>query len=586
MLHSAIPPAESSRRRGPTLRILALLGAAAGSLGVAALSDAARASALETGRLLLWGGLGALGLALAGWSYGWLRSVSSGNAPGHPAGGSAARSSPVRPRPRDLWLLAGALLLAVGLRLPGLDRGLWYDEITTLVEFVRLPASDLLRTYTSLNNHLLYSLLAHGSIGLFGEHVWSLRLPAVAFGVAGVAAVWGVGGRIASRAEALLAALLVATSYHHVWFSQDARGYTGLMFFAMLGTWIFLAALQRRSPGLWLGYAIVLALAMYTHLSAVFVFATHALIWVALGLRERQIGDTRFAGAASLWPLAGFALGALLVFDLYALLLPQIVAEFAAKAGVESVEPGVAEWKSPLWTLLEIVRGLRGGMASWGAALAAAAVGTLGLLDFARRDRVTLALVVLPPLSTLAALLALGFHIWPRYGVVSLGFAALTVARGTFVAGTWLARSLGWPQRAARGAIAVLGVAASLASVGANYRLPKQDFEGARDWLEDQRAPGERVLTAGLAIFPYRELYAPAWTPVESAADLERVRGGSDASWLVYFSPAHLGAIYPALYREIQRRYAVSREFPGTLGGGTIYVCHSAPAPADPRPGR
>lgn len=563
MLHSAIPPA---------------------------------ASALESGGWLLRVGLGALLGALIAWGVAWRglsrnREVREGRGA---EGGGPSDSSAARWSSRDRWLLAGALLLAAGLRIPGLDRGLWYDEITTLVEFVRLPVSGLLSTYTSLNNHILYSLLAHGSIALFGEHVWSLRLPAALFGVAGVGAVWLVGRRIGSRAEALFAALLVSTSYHHVWFSQDARGYTGLMFFALLGTWLLLRAMRRGSPGLWLGYAFVLALAMYIHLSAVFIFASHGLIWGTLWLRGQRAPGSIYPGAASLWPLAGFALGGLLVFDLHALLLPQIVAEFAAKAGIESAEVGVAEWKSPLWTFLEIVRGLHAGSASWagwGGLVGAGALGIVGLGDFARRDRVALSLVILPPVLTLVCLLALGFHLWPRYGVVSLGFAALTVARGAFVAGSWLARSLAWPPAASRGMIAGLAVVASLASVGANYRLPKQDFEGARDWLEATRVPGERVLTAGLAIFPYRELYAPAWIPVESAADLDRALARSYASndpndaygsWLVYFSPAHLSAIYPDLWQRIQRDYPIAREFPGTLGGGTIYVCHAGSVVAAP----
>ena len=53
---------------------------------------------------------------------------------------------------RELGALLAILALAALLRGLGLNQQLWYDEVVTLVEFVRLPASDLLTRYTSTNN--------------------------------------------------------------------------------------------------------------------------------------------------------------------------------------------------------------------------------------------------------------------------------------------------------------------------------------------------------------------------------------------------------------------------------------------------
>ena len=105
------------------------------------------------------------------------------------------------------WLgLVCILVLALGLRLIQLNSGLWYDEIVTLVNYVRLPTADLLTTYSSLNNHILFSLLAKVSVTCFGESPWALRLPAVLFGVGSVAATWWLGRQVVSRGESLLAA--------------------------------------------------------------------------------------------------------------------------------------------------------------------------------------------------------------------------------------------------------------------------------------------------------------------------------------------------------------------------------------------
>ena len=123
------------------------------------------------------------------------------------------------------WIIGGLMLLGTVLRIIELNNGLWFDEIATLVEYVRKPLPEIVSHY-SRNNHLLYSVLAYATLNVFGEYPWTLRLPAVVFGVACIPALYALGTVVTSRLEALLAAGLLAVSYHHIWFSQNARGYT------------------------------------------------------------------------------------------------------------------------------------------------------------------------------------------------------------------------------------------------------------------------------------------------------------------------------------------------------------------------
>ena len=83
------------------------------------------------------------------------------------------------------WL---ALLtaLAVLLRAIGLNGGLWYDEILTMIEGVRDPLYQIVTVFPGNNQHTLFSVLAHISMEAFGEYPWSLRLPALVFGAATV----------------------------------------------------------------------------------------------------------------------------------------------------------------------------------------------------------------------------------------------------------------------------------------------------------------------------------------------------------------------------------------------------------------
>ena len=85
--------------------------------------------------------------------------------------------------PDQAFVLTAILLIGAALRIYGLISGLWYDEIVTLVESVRPSLREIVTHFPSNNDHLLYSVLGHLSIGIFGEHAWSLRPPAFVFGV-------------------------------------------------------------------------------------------------------------------------------------------------------------------------------------------------------------------------------------------------------------------------------------------------------------------------------------------------------------------------------------------------------------------
>src|SRR4029077_10917156 len=120
------------------------------------------------------------------------------------------------------------------------------------------------------NNHMFYSLQAQAAIALFSESAWSLRLPAALFGLASVVAVWALARIAVGRTEALVVAFLLAISYDHVWFSQNARGYTELLFWTTWATLLFARGLAGSGWRTWTLYAISMVAANYTHLSALF----------------------------------------------------------------------------------------------------------------------------------------------------------------------------------------------------------------------------------------------------------------------------------------------------------------------------
>jgi hypothetical protein len=90
---------------------------------------------------------------------------------------------------RQDWLWLGAILaLAAGLRIWGLNAPMWHDEIQTLVTHLDLGWGEMVQSY-SMNHHYLHNILAKGSMALFGDEPWAIRLPAMLFGLGTLAAI-------------------------------------------------------------------------------------------------------------------------------------------------------------------------------------------------------------------------------------------------------------------------------------------------------------------------------------------------------------------------------------------------------------
>ena len=155
---------------------------------------------------------------------------------------------------RAAWVLAAVTVIALVARLIHLGDDLWVDEIYTVRQYASGSLGHILSTYHDPNNHLLNSILVHLSISAFGFREWAIRLPAVILGVAAVPAIYVAARLVFDRLRSVLAAGLLAVSYQHIYFSQNARGYAGYMLFGLLCTMLLARGLREDRLGLWIGY--------------------------------------------------------------------------------------------------------------------------------------------------------------------------------------------------------------------------------------------------------------------------------------------------------------------------------------------
>lgn len=467
------------------------------------------------------------------------------------------------------------LTAATALRLYRLNEGLWLDEIFTLLDYARLPFASILTTFESENQHILYSLLARLSILAFGETAWALRLPAVLFGVGSIWVVYLLGLQVASRREALLSAALLTFSYHHVWFSQNARGYTGLLFWSLLSSLFFARGLAHGKRLDWLLFAISAALGMYTHLTMGFVIVGQFLTYLMAMLLFRSRVSHSQAGRQPLQGfLYGFVLSGLFTALLYAPVVPQILST------VGGSEVSVVEaWKNPLWTVLEIVRGLQVGFAGRIMGLGALVVFGAGVISYARTYPHMLGLLFLPPLIGALITIGIGHHLWPRFFFFAMGFGALVVVRGVMVFGDVitlgikrLSPTAGWlaPQRL--GTLLAVGmILVSAVSVPFAFG-PKQDYEGALGFVEANRLQGDAVVTVSLTAPIYQRFFGQDWPEVQSLEELNAIRSQAKRTWVVYTFEPVLSSVHGDIMESIQSDFTLMQRFSGTVGEGDVFV--------------
>lgn len=487
--------------------------------------------------------------------------------PGDPVG--VVGNGAVKRGSYSVAILLTVACIAFILRIYRLDYGIWLDEMLTYVNYMPLTAGMIFTTFDDANNHLLYTLLAKLSFDVFGESIWALRLPAVLFGVGSIFGLYYFARQVSKEKEALFSAALFAFSYHHIWFSQNARGYTALLFFTLLSSGFLLRALRHNSSQYWLLYALTASLGVMTHLTMGFVIVAHFLIYMASVVTGRLgVGMEKWTGL-----LVGFAIGGMLSFLAYALVLPQMFG-----GGLASGAQGtVAEWINPVWMVLEIVRGMQVSFAGGLVALLAFLVFTVGLVDYLRNAPVVPALLLIPTMLGFLVMVSIGYTLFPRFFFFAMGFAVMIVIRGAMLTGAGGGKLLrlpvagsGWP-----GTVLCVGlVVVSMLSVPFSYG-PKQDYVGALELIEQARLPGDAVVTIGIAEFPYDRFYQTGWDSVGTLQDLDSVRRSSPRTWVVYTMPLHTAAAYPDIFAAINEDFAVVKEFHGTLNGGTVVVCRS-----------
>jgi Dolichyl-phosphate-mannose-protein mannosyltransferase len=418
-----------------------------------------------------------------------------------------------------LWpVVALLVLLAAALRFHLLgDKPLWADE-AFLVNGANRSLTEILSYF--LIGDLLSVLSTRVMIAIAGASEAILRIPSALAGTVAVGALYFALHRELGRKTAFIAAALLAVSFPHIYYSQEARSFAALTVWSALSlkaTWDFGRTGDAKSAAWW---ALWMLLGINSHFLSVALFGYQLLyLWLAaIGTKKATRHFKALMALSVLFALA--VSGSILLFNLMS-------------PGAEDVHlqmPVTNVWGIKLWLLLwQFMSGA--GKAAWPLLLLAA----FGLLAGVRGKKMFFAGLLIVPFSLIA------FASWHRhvghafrYDLFLIPAFMVLVAEGSIRLGQLLA----WPlkTKSARGAkfteIAVvvalaagfaganLGAYTSYLAFPAKYNWPV-DWKAASEWLRNNIGEEEAVLLdpSGITLLSLPSLYRyyaeePAHPPI------------------------------------------------------------------------
>jgi mannosyltransferase len=244
---------------------------------------------------------------------------------------------------QDRWFRFGLLLtliLAFALRVYRLaGHSLWWDEIVTVATSTVSFEAMFDYLFTIRSHMPLYFIVMNGWIRL-GESEFILRYFSLAAGVLTVALIAQTGRLIGGWRVGLAAGLLLAISPFNIWYSQETRMYSLIALATLAATWFLLRIINDGGRREWIGYAIAMFIAVYSHYLAIFVLVAHYIFFSIHHRLDKNL--------LRKWLIYGGSVGLLFAIWIVAIML---TGGFT-NAAISWIAP--ARWYEPLQTIVSL----------------------------------------------------------------------------------------------------------------------------------------------------------------------------------------------------------------------------------------
>jgi mannosyltransferase len=420
---------------------------------------------------------------------------------------------------------------------------LWLDEALT-VHIAQLPLSEMIDALRADGNPPLYYGLLHGWMRVFGDSDIAVRSLSGVLSVATIPLLWLAAERLAGRAAATWAVVLLGLSPFAVRYATEARPYALVMLLVVAGQLLVRRAVD--APGL----ARLLAVAL---VSGALMLSHYWGVWLVLAAVVALVVGARRGHPAALRVAVAVAAGAVVFAPWAPIALDQIaetgtpwgaVVRPTAAVATAVLELGGDFSESGVLGTVIVALALLGALAR--------RTGTSSIvIDAGRRSGVTAELCVAGVAVGLGAVAAAvgGATFASRYASVAVPLVLLAAAVGA----SELPRPFALP-------VLALVVLVGLAGIALNARESRTQAEQVAAAIEraarpgdvvaycpDQRGPAvSRVLDAPVEQVTFPDLDPPdlvdwrnyderiaAVTPESFVSELEALAAEDSAIWLV-----------------------------------------------------
>lgn len=199
------------------------------------------------------------------------------------------------------------LLAAFLLRLINVDsRPVWYDEAFAVLYSEKSLESLWYGTVTQVSgvaadvHPLFFYSILHFWMDAVGESAFAVRYLPIIFGVATIALAYRLAGELFGGWVAFVASLLLCLSPFHIAYSQEARMYAQLGFFALLTTLAYVEFVKGRARKWWLLFVLGATATLYSHNLGLLFLSTLGIWILAQAWRNNEFALLRRLFAAGI----------------------------------------------------------------------------------------------------------------------------------------------------------------------------------------------------------------------------------------------------------------------------------------------
>jgi len=168
-------------------------------------------------------------------------------------------------------ILSGAFLRLYKLG----SQSMWTDEASGVI-ISHDSIANIIKNYD--DQPPFYYLLTHLMLK-FGNSDFIVRLPSAIFGILAIYLIFLATKSMFDIKTGIISSFLLSVSLYHIYYSQEARAYTALVFFTVSSLYFIWQAIISNKYKYWVGFIFSTLLGLYSHYMYSFVLFVNVLIY-------------------------------------------------------------------------------------------------------------------------------------------------------------------------------------------------------------------------------------------------------------------------------------------------------------------